>query len=125
MKYTHDFETFWKMRCRRDGEDPKFPASKSWKKMRRLGHTAKEMIHGTRCAARKHEGIEDRSYICMTVTWLNQRRFLDYEDTILKEYRPLTPAETRAWEKWSGTALPPERAVVGEENWPPGWGKRG
>lgn len=65
----------------------------------------------------------------MTKFIVHARRFLhgawyeEYADVVLHEYRPLTPAEKRAWEDWAGTGLPPEKTVVGKSCWPPGYGK--
>lgn len=101
-----DFGAFWAAYPRREGENPKRPASLAYRRARKEAG-ADVLLAGAQRYASRTAGL-DRRFIAQATTWLNQRRWQD--DDVVP----------------SGTAGPPKQAEPAE--WaamrihdPPGW----
>ena len=135
---TDDFQTFWTLKPKRKGSNPKFVARKSFEKLVRSGVDPSLIIQGVRQWANQEKENKklDTEFVPMAVTWLNQRRFEDYEDQT--EYAPMFPAvpgseKFEAWKKYFDSAgkksmvsLLRQRELEGrpwsfESEWPPNY----
>lgn len=74
------FEEFWRVYPRRDGANPKRPASKKFEAAIRSGADPSAIIAGAKAYA-SDEAAKERvgtSFIAQAATWLNQHRWEDY-----------------------------------------------
>jgi hypothetical protein len=85
------FERFWLAYPRRKGSNPKHPARLKFSRAVKSGVDPEAIISGAKNYAQ--EACPGTEFICMAVTWLNQRRWEDYAPTA--EIVSLTP-ERRA-----------------------------
>ena len=76
-----EFEEFWKAYPRRDGGNPKHPASKVFASKVRSGFDAEMIIAAARryASEMRTKGQEGTPYVAQAKTWLNQHRFDDYK----------------------------------------------
>lgn len=78
------FDEFWKAYPRRRGSNPKTPAKQKFDKLTSNGTEAGQIILGaTNYAAELRRDGKDRTqFVAQAVTWLNQSRFNDYQQTV-------------------------------------------
>lgn len=76
-----DFDRFWKAYPRRDGANPKQPARDKFARWVRKGAAPEAMIEAAEAYHRECEasGQIGTPYVAQAQTWLNQRRWSDYE----------------------------------------------
>lgn len=75
-----EFEAFWKVYPKRDGDNPKKPARASYRRARKKGATQAEIVGGLLGMVRKAKADkrpEAGRFIPQAVTWLNQERWRD------------------------------------------------
>lgn len=77
VEFEKEFGEFWKLKPKRKGANPRIPALKAYGKAVRSGCDPGEI----NAAAKKWaaEFPDPTEFVPMAVTWLNQRRFLDYQ----------------------------------------------
>jgi hypothetical protein len=75
------FEDFWAAYAKRDGANPKEPAKKRFIAAVMSGEDADAIIAGARGYAEELRRTNklNTSYVAQAVTWLNQRRWVDYQ----------------------------------------------
>lgn len=84
-----DFDAFWKLYPKRDGSNPRKPASQKFALAVKKGVDPKEIINGVDRYARHCDdrGITGTSYVAQAVTWLNQERWTDeYQQSKADEF---------------------------------------
>jgi len=88
-----DFENFWKIYPRRKEANPKKPAKEKFIRLIKSGVDPQELIAGAEIYAKacRAEGKENTSYVAQSITWLNQERWKDQQESI-----------TNGEQKWSG-----------------------
>jgi hypothetical protein len=77
------FDEFWKEYPRRRGSNPKRPAELKFEKLVASGVSAAVMILGARnyAAEQRRDGKDRTQFTAQTITWLNQSRYDDYQQT--------------------------------------------
>lgn len=100
------FEEFWRAYPKRDGANPKQPAQKKFGALVSGGVDPEAIIGGARAYAEAEQDKQDRRFIAMASTWLNQRRWEDYYSA-LKTDRPalnldkkFVAEDTPQWDAW-------------------------
>ncbi len=73
------FEEFWKAYPKRKGANPKAPAEVKFLKWVAAGVHPLDIIDGAMAYARSSMDIIGTPYVAQAITWLNQRRWEDYE----------------------------------------------
>lgn len=73
------FEEFWKVYPRREGANPKAPAFKKFSALIQSGISPATITAGAKNYAAADAGKIGTPYIAQAVTWLNQRRWEDYQ----------------------------------------------
>lgn len=71
------FDQFWGAYPKRLGSNPKAPARAKFMTAVRRGSDPQKIIAGAQAYAR--EAKVGTEFVCMAVTWLNQRRWEDYD----------------------------------------------
>ncbi len=110
------FNNFWKAYPKRDGANPKAPASKKFCAIIKSGTEPPEIINAAHKYATemRSRGQERTPYVAQAITWLNQQRWGDYsarDETPTKamvRVMPDTP-QWEAWQKARGKPLPRDR----------------
>lgn len=91
------FQKFWRAYPKRRGSNPKSPARAKFMTALRLGNDPAKIIAGAVAYAKELGPKVGSEFVCMAVTWLNQRRWQDYEavtprpivdaDALIERYR--------------------------------------
>lgn len=76
-----EFEEFWTAKPRRQGTNPKDQAKLKFLRMISQGEDPQSIIGAARAWSKQEEenGKSGTEYVPMAVTWLNQKRFKDYQ----------------------------------------------
>lgn len=76
-----DFEKFWRAYPKRKGGNPKHPASLKFNLAAKNGAEPSEIIEAAKefAASERTEGREGTEFVPQAVTWLNQRRWEDFQ----------------------------------------------
>lgn len=97
------FECFWKSYPKREGSNPKQPASKSFHRAVAAGADPEAIVAGAKRYAAKQLG-KDARFVAQAQTWLNQRRWEDEAAEATTEVVAIHGAyvlrETPQWEAW-------------------------
>lgn len=106
------FEEFWKVKPKRKGSNPKEQARLKFLRHVENGMDPQLIIGAARAWAKQEQenGKEGTEYVAMAVTWLNQKRFGDYE--------PIKEEQTARWDEiaakhgyiWNGDRYVKEEA---------------
>ena len=88
--YSDDFEAFWRAYPKRDGSNPKFPASQAFARAIARGSTVAAIMAGASRLTAEHAG-KPPQFIPCTTTWLNQRRFDDVTESQCQTGPPEEP----------------------------------
>jgi hypothetical protein len=129
-----EFEEFWKAKPKRDGDNPKQPALKSFRRVVKNGADPAAIIAATHEWRRELERKQKTGtqFVPMAVTWLNQQRFETEAPELKKQFYPAYPGspEFEAWKRHHAgnklmTSLLRQREQEGrawqfETQWPPG-----
>jgi hypothetical protein len=75
------FDRFWKAYPKRKGSNPRFPASLKFKAAVLAGTSADQIVGAAAAYADEQRKLEKvgTEFIALATTWLNQRRYLDYQ----------------------------------------------
>jgi hypothetical protein len=96
------FDAFWAAYPRRRGANPRAPARTSWDRALKRGATPEAILAGARAYAADPSTKVGTEFVPMAVTWLNQRRWEDYQAPA----QQTTPAgvwvamDTPQWQAW-------------------------
>jgi len=77
------FEDFWKAYPKRKGSNPKSLARTKWDRALKNGATAEQIISAAKSYRDElsETGKIGTEFVCMAATWINQKRYEDYEPT--------------------------------------------
>ncbi len=114
------FYDFWRAYPRRDGANPKAPASKRFLAIIKSGTEPQEIINAAHryAAEMRAKGQERTPYVAQAITWLNQQRWSDYSELAADESAAKARGmvrvmpDTAQWEAWNaarGKPLPRDR----------------
>ncbi len=101
------FDDFWKAYPRRKGSPAKEAARRKFEALVKSGTDPAVIIAAAKRSSEEVSGLPDdqRVFIPMASTWLNQHRFTDYESaevsTISGHYLAALSPELDLWDKWS------------------------
>lgn len=73
------FEEFWRAYPKREGPNPKHTALKSFERAVSSGADPQAIIAGAKEFARREHKIVGSAFVPQAVTWINQKRWGDYE----------------------------------------------
>lgn len=103
------FERFWSAYPKRLGSNPKQPARMKFLKLVALGENEQAIVNGAHAYAQQQRSANKvgTEYIAMAVTWLNQRRWEDYDAPLnpvaaaaAKVFVEVDTPQWKAWEGW-------------------------
>src|SRR5690242_20324885 len=102
-----DFATFWLVYPKRQGSNPKALAQKKWETMVKAGADPYHIISSARKFADELRamGKLNTEFVPYASTWLNQKRYLDYDLDIEGDRRKQDEIDAamakRGW-RWNG-----------------------
>ena len=107
---TEAFDRFWLAYPKRKGTNPKHPARVKFFRAVKSGTDPEAMIAAAKAYASDlaRERKEQTEYVCMAVTWLNQRRWEDYEQQETNVYN--AEEFLRKKKEWEERRLAEKRA---------------
>lgn len=98
------FDDFWRVYPKRKGPNPKHPASLKFSTAVKNGADPKHLIssaerYAEELTKQRKAGSE---FVCMAVTWLNQKRWLDYAPDDGKKWEETQAKMLKLGWKWTG-----------------------
>ena len=100
-----DFDRFWTQYPKRLGANPKTVARQKFMRAVASGVSPELIISGVKAYARELDKKVGTEFVAMASTWLNQRRWGDYEqEQIVIHNLPtkvFVPVDSPAWAAWS------------------------
>src|SRR5271166_6432383 len=98
------FDRFWSVYPKRTGGNPKSVARQKFDRAVKAGADPEHIIFGAKAYAAEARKAVGTEFIAMASTWLNQRRWEDYE-LISREVVPLMRVfvveDTSEWQAWA------------------------
>ena len=121
------FDDFWAVYPRRRGANPRAPARTSWDRAIKKGASPEAIVGAARAYAADPSTKVGTEFVPMAVTWLNQRRWEDYQ-TPPAQILPVSffvaqgSPQWGAWVEHLGKAPPVNREFgwYFPSEWPPG-----
>lgn len=133
-----EFDTFWSIRLRRDGPDPREPARREFAKAVKQGTDPPKIVEGMRHYAQMHAEKSGSRFVARTEKWLRERTWEDYQPLVAIDPKTAglvwlrsDDARFKAWDQHHratrGRGLPTDNrggwSLPAE--WPPGHPKAG
>ena len=108
-----EFEDFWLAKPRRKGSNPKEPARIKFLRAIANGTDPQLIIGAARARTKQHkdDGNEGTEFVPMAVTWLNQKRFNDYEPIDKKDFSWHDAIAAKHGLIWNGERYVPKESV--------------
>ena len=99
------FDRFWSLYPKRVGSNPKAVARQKFLRAVASGVDAELIIAGAKAYTRELDKKVGTEFVAMASTWLNQRRWEDYEpEQIEANHLPpriFVEVDTKQWQAWS------------------------